>query len=120
VEEVGGVGEGLDELFGRDVSLVFLKRGGEGGRVQKAGSEGNHKGKATSSSISKRVKPPYFGDGGRAGGFMIGDDAEAGSLGAGDTIAAERFGAGEVVDVVNGGDVQYCTRLTRRAMSARG
>lgn len=52
------------------------EREGEGRRAAK---------KRTSSSISKRVKPPYLGDDGRAGG---GEDVEVGGFGAGDTIAA--------------------------------
>jgi len=65
----------------------------------KRGEEAEGNGGGTSSSISKRVKPPYLGDGGRDGGFAAGDDAEVGWFGGGDAIEAERFGGGEVVDM---------------------
>lgn len=49
----------------------------------------------TSSSISKRVKPPYLGDGGRWGGDRSGEDVGMGGFGSGDVIGPEGFGVGD-------------------------
>ncbi len=65
------------------------------------GREGRREGKdrfGTSSSISKRVKPPYLGDGGLDGGGMAGDAVEVGGLGGGDATEAGWFGGGDAIE----------------------